>query len=84
MEAPLLESKAPGKQEISTTSDSPLSSAFHKADTSVGAADRYHKCAALVDLVIILVHIYLIVGNCSLIKLHVLKNRLRVLYLSKS
>lgn len=50
MEAPLLESKAPGKQEISTTSDSPLSSAFHKADTSVGAADRYHKCAALVDL----------------------------------
>lgn len=50
MEAPLLESKAPGKQEISTTSDSPLSSAFDKADTSVGAADRYHKCAALVDL----------------------------------
>lgn len=50
MEDPLLDSKPPGKQEISTTSSSPLSSAFHRADTSIGATDIYRKGAALVDL----------------------------------
>ncbi|MCO5597031.1 hypothetical protein L7F22_051104 [Adiantum nelumboides] len=44
MEDPLL-----SKQEISSSS-SPVSSGLHKSDNSAGAADRYHKAAAFVDL----------------------------------
>lgn len=48
MEEPLLGSTPPRKQEISSSS-SPAS-AVHRSDDSVGAADRYHKAAAFVDL----------------------------------
>lgn len=50
MEEPLISSVPPRKQEIPTSSSFPQPGGSQRADSSIGAADIYHKAAALVDL----------------------------------